>query len=190
MGIKCPAWLQKQRSLKVLAMSNLGILDLAPRWFWNWTSQLEFPDLSNNQIKGDLTKVFLNFATLILSYDQFKGELPRVSANVQVVNIANNSVYGPISPFFCESVNSTNKLAVLDVSNNLLSRELGHGWLHWQALKHLSLGRNHLSGEIPRSIGYLYTLESLRLPKNIFFGYIPSTLQNCTVLSFIDMADN
>ncbi|KEH21677.1 receptor-like protein [Medicago truncatula] len=86
-------------------------------------------------------------------------------------------------------MNFENKLTVLDVSNNLLSGDLGHCWIHWQNLMHLNLGRNNLSGEIPNPIGFLSELESLLLDDNDFYGSIPSTLQNCS-MKFIDLGNN
>ncbi|KAE9621042.1 hypothetical protein Lal_00019219 [Lupinus albus] len=189
-GPKFPAWIKTQSSLKVLTMSAAGISDLAPSWFWNWTLQIEFLDLSNNLISGDLSNVFLNSSIINLSYNVFTGRMPSVSANVEVLNIANNSIAGPISPFFCGKMNAVTKLTVLDVSNNVLSGDLGQCWVHWQALMHLNLGKNNLSGEIPSSIGYLSALESLLLDGNSFSGYIPSAMQNCSMLKFIDMGNN
>lgn len=189
-GVNFPAWLPTQISLKVLEMSHSGITEQPPSWFWKWTLQLDFLDLSNNQICGDLTNILLNSTIIILSSNRFKGQLPRVSANVEVLSIANNSISGPITPFFCERVTMTNKLAVLDLSNNILSGELGHCWKHWKSLMHLNLGNNNLSGKIPNSIGYLYVLDSLQLQKNGFSGYIPSGLQNCSALRFVDIGGN
>ncbi|RHN44437.1 putative leucine-rich repeat domain, L domain-containing protein [Medicago truncatula] len=118
------------------------------------------------------------------------GRLPSVSTNIDVLNIANNSISGPISStFLCKKMNFENKLTVLDVSNNLLSGDLGHCWIHWQNLMHLNLGRNNLSGEIPNPIGFLSELESLLLDDNDFYGSIPSTLQNCS-MKFIDLGNN
>ncbi|QHO43984.1 uncharacterized protein DS421_5g167320 [Arachis hypogaea] len=191
-GPKFPTWLKRQSSLRVFTISKSCISDKAPVWFWNWTLQLEFLDLSNNEISRDLSNVFLNSSIINLSSNLFKGLLPSVSANVEVLNIANNSISGPISPFFCERMNGndTNKLAVLDVSNNRLSGDLGQCWMNWQPLMHLNLGTNKLSGEIPNSIGYLSGLESLLLDDNAFSGSVPSTMQNCSMLKFIDMGDN
>jgi len=190
-GPKFPSWLKMQRSVKVLTMSNSGISDLAPSWFWNWTLQIEFLDLSSNFISGDLSNIYLNSSIINLSSNHFKGRLPSLSANVDVLNIANNSILGPISSFFlCDRRNFENKLTVLDVSNNLLSGDLGHCWIHWQNLMHLNLGRNNLSGEIPNSIGFLSELESLLLDDNDFYGSIPSNLQNCSMLKFIDLGNN
>ncbi|KAL2334689.1 hypothetical protein Fmac_015902 [Flemingia macrophylla] len=189
-GPKFPEWLEKQSSVKMLTMSKAGIADMVPSWFWNWTSQIEFLDLSNNLLSGDLSNIFLKSTIINLSSNLFKGRLPSVSENVEVLNIANNSMSGTISPFLCGKTNATNKLSVLDVSNNVLSGDLGQCWVHWQALVHLNLGSNNLSGEIPNSIGYLSQLESLLLDDNGFSGYIPSALQNCSTLKFIDLGNN
>ncbi|RZB61705.1 Receptor-like protein EIX2 [Glycine soja] len=189
-GPKFPEWLKRQSSVKVLTMSKAGIADLVPSWFWNWTLQIEFLDLSNNLLSGDLSNIFLNSSVINLSSNLFKGTLPSVSANVEVLNVANNSISGTISPFLCGKENATNKLSVLDFSNNVLYGDLGHCWVHWQALVHLNLGSNNLSGVIPNSMGYLSQLESLLLDNNRFSGYIPSTLQNCSTMKFIDMGNN
>ncbi|KAL2577760.1 hypothetical protein AAZV13_16G156500 [Glycine max] len=189
-GPKFPEWLKRQSSVKVLTMSKAGIADLVPSWFWNWTLQTEFLDLSNNLLSGDLSNIFLNSSLINLSSNLFKGTLPSVSANVEVLNVANNSISGTISPFLCGKENATNNLSVLDFSNNVLSGDLGHCWVHWQALVHLNLGSNNLSGAIPNSMGYLSQLESLLLDDNRFSGYIPSTLQNCSTMKFIDMGNN
>ncbi|RZB61730.1 Receptor-like protein EIX2, partial [Glycine soja] len=189
-GPKLPEWLKRKSSVKVLTMSKAGIADLVPSWFWNWTLQIEFLDLSNNLLRGDLSNIFLNSSVINLSSNLFKGRLPSVSANVEVLNVANNSISGTISPFLCGKENATNKLSVLDFSNNVLSGDLGHCWVHWQALVHVNLGSNNLSGEIPNSMGYLSQLESLLLDDNRFSGYIPSTLQNFSTMKFIDMGNN
>ncbi|WVZ15248.1 hypothetical protein V8G54_012814 [Vigna mungo] len=189
-GPKFPEWLKNQSSVKVLAMSKAGISDLVPSWFWNWSLQLEFLDLSNNLLRGDVSNIFLNSSIIDLSSNLFKGTLPSVSANVEVLNVANNSISGTVSPLLCGKTNATNKLSVLDVSNNVLSGDLGQCWVHWQALVHLNLGSNSFSGEIPNSIGYLSELESLLLNDNGLSEYIPSTLQNCSTMKFIDMGNN
>ncbi|KAK7315041.1 hypothetical protein VNO77_33573 [Canavalia gladiata] len=189
-GPKFPEWLKTQNSVKVLTMSKASISDLVPNWFWNWTLQIDFLDLSNNLLSGDLSNVFLNSSIINFSSNLLKGRLPSVSANVEVLNIANNTISGSISSFLCGKTNATNKLSVLDVSHNALFGDLGHCWVHWQALVHLNMGRNNLSGEVPNSIGYLSQLESLLLDNNGFSGYIPSALHNCSTLKFIDMGNN
>ncbi|KAL4625216.1 hypothetical protein ACB092_05G009100 [Castanea dentata] len=170
-GPNFPSWLQSQKSLSLLDMSMSGILGKAPGWFWNWTSNITFINLSNNHIECDVSDIFLG-------------------STVQVLNIANNSFYGPISSFLCQKKIRKNKLKVLDASNNLLSGELSHCWKYWQSLIHLNLGSNNLVGGIPYSMGALVNLQSLRLQKNSICGDIPSSLKKCSNLRLIDTGDN
>ncbi|XP_030971881.1 receptor-like protein EIX2 [Quercus lobata] len=170
-GPNFPSWLQSQRSLSFLDMSMSGISGKAPSWFWNWTLNITGINLSNNHIECDVSDIFL-------------------SSTVKVLNIANNSFYGPISTFLCQKKIRNNKLEVLDASNNLLVGELSHCWKYWQSLIHLSLGSNNLLGRIPYSMGALVNLQSLRLQNNSIYGDIPSSLKKCSNLRLIDMGDN
>ncbi|XP_030938053.1 receptor-like protein EIX2 [Quercus lobata] len=170
-GPNFPSWLQSQRSLRFLEMSMSGISGKAPGWFWNWTSNITVINLSNNHIECDVSDILL-------------------SSTVKLLNIANNSFYGPISTFLCQKKIRKNKLEVLDASNNLLSGELSHCWKYWQSLIHLNLGSNNLVGRIPYSMGALVNLQSLHLQSNSIYGYIPSSLKKCSNLWFIDMGDN
>uniref|UniRef100_A0A2N9IF53 Uncharacterized protein n=1 Tax=Fagus sylvatica TaxID=28930 RepID=A0A2N9IF53_FAGSY len=188
-GPKFPTWLQTQRSLQVLLISNSGISDEAPSWFWNWISNIEILDLSSNHIEGDVSDIVLNSTFLNLRSNHFKGRLPQLSANVQGLNIANNSLSGQISTFLCHTMNRKNKLEILDASNNLLSGEFSHCWRYWQSLIHLNLGSNNLSGKIPYSMGSLVKLQSLSLQNNSISGDIPSSLKMCSSLGLIDIGE-
>ncbi|KAM3747297.1 hypothetical protein ACB098_05G024600 [Castanea mollissima] len=170
-GPNFPLWLQSQKSLSLLDISMSGISGKAPGWFWNWTSNITYINLSNNHIECNVSDIFL-------------------SSTVKVLNIANNSFYGPISTFLCQKKIRKNELEVLDASNNLLSGELSHCWKYWQSLIHLNLGSNNLVGGIPYSMGALVNLQSLRLQKNSICGDIPSSLKKCSNLRLIDMGDN
>ncbi|KAM3746997.1 hypothetical protein ACB098_05G005300 [Castanea mollissima] len=170
-GPNFPSWLQSQRSLNILDMSMSGISGKAPGWFWNWIANITYIDLSNNHIECNVSDIFL-------------------SSTVKMLNIANNSFYGPISTFLCQKKIRKNKLEVLDASNNLLSGELSHCWKYWQSLIHLNLGSNNLVGGIPYSMGALVNLQSLRLQTNSICGDIPSSLKKCSNLRLIDMGEN
>uniref|UniRef100_A0A2N9EG86 Uncharacterized protein n=1 Tax=Fagus sylvatica TaxID=28930 RepID=A0A2N9EG86_FAGSY len=195
-GPNFPTWLQTQRSLHFLFMSKSGILDKAPSWFWNWTSNIDTIDLSDNHIEGDVPDILLNSTVLNLRSNHFKGRLPRLSANVKVLNIANNSIYGPISTFLCKKMNRKNKLEVLDVSNNFLSGEISHCWRYWQSLIHLNLGTNslsgdnHLSGIIPLWVRKMRNLIILRLRSSGLKGKIPPKICQLSSLRILDLANN
>ena len=189
-GPKFPPWLQTQRSLQFLVMPMSRISGNAPSWFWNWSSNINTIDLSENQIKGDVPDILLNSVVLNLRSNHFKGRLPRLSTNVKVLNIANNSFSGPISTFLCNKLNRKNDLQVLDASNNLFLGELSNCWRYWQSLIHLNLGSNSLSGKIPYSMGSLVKLKSLRLQNNSISGDFPLSLKKCLDLGLIDIGDN
>ncbi|KAL7245024.1 hypothetical protein ACSBR2_000380 [Camellia fascicularis] len=54
LGPKFPIWVQSQKNLGYLDLSNTGISDRIPIWFWNSSSSLYFLDLSHNQIYGEI----------------------------------------------------------------------------------------------------------------------------------------
>ncbi|KAK7860997.1 receptor-like protein eix2 [Quercus suber] len=189
-GPNFPEWLKTQRFLEVLLMSMSGILDKAPSWFWNWTSNVDTIDLSSNNIEGDVSDILLNSRILNLKYNHLKGQLPHLSANVKMLNIANNSFSRSISTFLCHEENRRNKLEVLDASNNLLSGKLSHYWMYWQSLVYLNLGSNNLSGRIPYLMVSLVGLKALRLHNNSISGDIPPSLQKCSNLMLIDIGEN
>ncbi|RVX01978.1 LRR receptor-like serine/threonine-protein kinase FLS2 [Vitis vinifera] len=190
MGPKFPTWLQTQTSLRNLDISKSGIVDIAPTWFWKWASHIKWIYLSDNQISGDLSGVWLNNTIIYLNSNCFTGLLPAVSPNVTVLNMANNSFSGPISHFLCQKLNGRSKLEALDLSNNDLSGELPLCWKSWQSLTHVNLGNNHFSGKIPDSISSLFSLKALHLQNNGLFGSIPSSLRDCTSLGLLDLSGN
>ena len=191
LGPNFPTWLQTQTSLRDLDISNSGIIGVAPTWLWKWASRINGPiDLSNNQISGNLSGVWLNNTSIHLNSNCFTGLLPALSSNVIVLNMANNSFSGPISQFLCQKLNITSQLEALDLSNNDLSGQLPHCWKSWPSLSHLNLGNNNLSGKIPNSIRSLISLKALHLRNNGFSGSIPSSLRNYTSLGLLDLSDN
>ncbi|KAJ9701135.1 hypothetical protein PVL29_006469 [Vitis rotundifolia] len=191
MGPNFPTWLETQTSLRYLDISKSGIVDIAPKWFWKWASHIDrLIDLSDNQISGNLSGVLLNNTKIYLSSNCFMGELPRLSPQVSVLDMANNSFSGPISPFLCQKLNGKSNLQTLDMSTNSLSGELSHCWTYWQSLTHLNLGNNNLSGKIPGSMGSLFELEALHLHNNSLSGDIPPSLRNCTSLGLLDLGGN
>jgi len=54
----------------------------------------------------------LNSSVINLSSNHFKGQMPQLSANVKKLNIANNSIFGPISTILCKKMNRKNRLFI------------------------------------------------------------------------------
>lgn len=57
-------------------------------------------------------------------------------------------------------------------------------------MQSLNLSHNHLSGEIPTTIGDIKSLESLDLSHDQFSGLIPHTMSSLTFLSDINLSYN
>ncbi|KAJ6806520.1 putative leucine-rich repeat receptor-like protein kinase [Iris pallida] len=213
LGKKFPSWIRNQANISWLYMSNAGIEDAMPDWFWVSFVQVKLLDISKNAIYGRLPINFFSFVSLdslILRSNYFYGSLPtNFSPNVTFLDLADNLFSGTIDPAIGESMPnlwllslSGNKLygdvpsslcqlqnvLVIDLARNLFSGELPNCWKH--DLRVLDLSSNNLSGGIPDTIGSLSSLEALHLSNNSLSGEIPSSLQGCTRLAILDLSQN
>ncbi|KAF6159690.1 hypothetical protein GIB67_029948 [Kingdonia uniflora] len=188
LGPKFSAWLRTQNSLLSLDLSNASISENIPTWFWNFSSQLYLLDLSNNQIKGELPNVLPN--QTYLGSNNFQGLLPRLTSNVQVLDLSNNYFSGNISLFLCHPLDETYLLLSLDLSRNLLVGEIPNCRTHLTSLILLNLDSNNLYGNIPSSMGSLSELLLFYLRNNSISGEVTPSLQNCTLLQTMDLGDN
>ncbi|XP_020079862.1 LRR receptor-like serine/threonine-protein kinase GSO1 [Ananas comosus] len=204
-----PAWLRWQMQIYNLNLSNTGIRDTVPEWFWNLPYQ--YLDLSHNQIRGKLpmSLQFTSLDTLILRSNKLEGPIPSLPTMLATLDLSENSISGPfLSPisnmsqlyYLLLSSNQINGsipsnicklkyLVVLDLSNNSLSGELPQCWNN-SSLLVLDLSNNNLAGEIPPSIGSLSSLTLLHLNNNTFYGELPLELQHCNNLLFLDLSNN
>ncbi|XP_040371689.1 receptor-like protein EIX2 isoform X2 [Rosa chinensis] len=188
-GPAFPRWIQKQRELTSLFMSNASISDSVPNEFWDLSSSLFELNLSMNQIHGklpDLSTKNCSYFTFDLSSNHLFGQLPPFPPNVGILHLSKNMFSGPLSSF-CPT--EAQKLSNLDLSDNLLSGELPSCWIKYQELLSLNLGNNTFSGNIPSTVGYLKNLVLLRLQDNKLSGDLPS-LENCTELRVVDLGTN
>ncbi|XP_022764311.1 probable leucine-rich repeat receptor-like protein kinase At2g33170 [Durio zibethinus] len=191
LGPGFPSWLHSQKSLRYLDISNSGIADTIPTWFWNISFQLTILNLSHNQIHGKIPSMNMNSYSIIdLSSNYFKGSLPRVSSTVAALDLSNNSFLGSIFDFLCDGMNETSQMEVLNFGGNFLSGNIPNCWENWQSLIAIKLDNNNFTGVIPNSIGSLSSLQSLHLRNNKLFGELPLSLRNCTKLVTIDISEN
>ncbi|XP_041011417.1 receptor-like protein EIX2 [Juglans microcarpa x Juglans regia] len=191
LGLAFPKWLQSQKNYAILEISNAGISDMIPAWFWDFPVGLISLDMSNNQLHGNLPDLSSSrlgyYATIDLSSNQFNGSIPSFPSNVASLGLSNNSFSGNIS-FICEFTYQS--LFLLDLSNNKLSGELPDCWMHMHDLMTLNLANNNFYGKISHSMGSLVFLEFLHLSNNSFVGKLPLSLQNCSYLTTIDVGEN
>ncbi|KAI3705066.1 hypothetical protein L1987_75298 [Smallanthus sonchifolius] len=189
LGPRFPVWIKTQKHFTHLDISNAGISDSVPDWFWDLPLELNFLNISSNEIEGilpDMTYIFDVYPGMDLSNNHFKGRVPSLPS-LATLNLSGNRFSGTLS-FLC---NFDSALTFLDLSNNLLSGSLPDCWLNFQEkLVVLNLSNNNLSGKIPSSLGFLYNLEALYLRANTFVGEVPMSLRNCRRLRFVDLGEN
>ncbi|GMY36254.1 receptor-like protein EIX2 [Fagus crenata] len=166
LGPDFPNWIKTQRFIWYLDLSNTGISDTIPTWFWDLPFELEYLNLSHNQIKGK--------------------PLPVISSNLTTLNLSKNKFSG-LNSFICSF---TGNIIHLDLSSNHLSEGIPNCFMHWEELEILNFAHNNLFGEIPLSMGSLIQLVALDLSNNNLSGEFPWSLQNCTMLRFMQLEKN
>ncbi|XP_061996616.1 receptor-like protein EIX2 [Rosa rugosa] len=164
-----PVWLQSQTELVSVSLTNAGISGPIPEeWVFKISSQIQWLDLSSNQISGKLPfrfNSFPNLSSIVLSHNQFDGTIP-------------------------SSICSIQSLWYLALNNNQLSGEFPKEWSLWSNIDLVDVSNNNMSGNIPSSMGIPSSLYILKIDNNQFSGEIPSALQNCSSLQRLYLGGN
>ncbi|KAK9672555.1 hypothetical protein RND81_12G108200 [Saponaria officinalis] len=188
-GSRFPEWLRTQTNYSRLDLSNSGISDTVPFWFWNLSSVATFISLSRNRLHGKLpTDLPVNYymnPAIDLSFNFLEGTIPSFFGNTVYLNLSRNSFSGPVS-FLC-----LNSITFgIDLSHNNFSGNFPNCWSNFEGMSVMDLSNNSFSGQLPSSLGYLSSLQSLHLRHNKFSGKLPMSLCNLTYLFDLDLGDN
>ncbi|XP_034695758.1 receptor-like protein EIX2 [Vitis riparia] len=213
LGPSFPAWLQSQKNLQNLDLSNCSISSPIPNWFWNISFNMWRLNLSHNQLQGQLPNS-LNFdgeSEIDFSSNLFEGPIPFSIKGVGFLNLSYNKFYGAIPSNIGESlpnlvflslsgnritgtipdsIGHITSLDVIDFSRNNLTGSIPSTINNCSRLFVLDLGNNNLSGIIPKSLGQLQSLQSLHLNHNELSGELLSSWQNLTGLDVLDLSYN
>ncbi|KAL2540196.1 receptor like protein 46 [Abeliophyllum distichum] len=168
LGPHFPTWLQTQKALYYLEISNTEIQDPFPDWFWDLTPKLYNLNASHNNIHGvlpDLSSKFSAFSYIDLSFNHFKLFITNFTGEI------------PASLRKCTS------LRFADLSENKFSGEIP-AWVgdSLSELVLLSLRSNQLFGTIPLNLCDLTCLQVLDISLNKISGAIPNCLSNLTAM--------
>ncbi|XLU99933.1 hypothetical protein S245_014273 [Arachis hypogaea] len=152
----------------------------------NSTESMGFMDLSNNNLRGELSDCWRGFELLVvldLSNNQFYGNMPKSLGslrNIQSIHFEGNDFSGKIP----SSLHNCTQLQVFDVAGNKLSGAIP-SWIgdNIPKLLVLSLHSNHFHGNIPLSMCNLHELHVLDLSLNILSGNIPKCISNLFVMA-------
>ncbi|XP_027150978.1 receptor-like protein EIX2 [Coffea eugenioides] len=216
-GPKFPLWLQTQKRVENLDMSNASISDTIPDWFERVCHSIKFLDFSNNYITGKPPVCKGNSGLkyrmgILLESNKFEGPLQLLPTDSYILHLQNNSLQGIIPHpdinmtldilqvldlsdnhfigSIPDSLCSLQKLAILDLSNNQLSGRIPSCIGKLKTLFALNLANNSLYGHIPISLGHLNDLQSLHLNRNKFTGMVPFSFRHLENLENLDLGKN
>uniref|UniRef100_M0VT47 Disease resistance R13L4/SHOC-2-like LRR domain-containing protein n=1 Tax=Hordeum vulgare subsp. vulgare TaxID=112509 RepID=M0VT47_HORVV len=198
LGPKFPLWLRWLTHLKYLDISNTGISDTVPDWFWIMASTAKILNMRQNKIKGSLppTMELLRAIVIDLSSNQFSGPIPLdfAAPSLEQLFLSDNSIYGTIPFSLCK----LRSLLLLDISENKLTGSIPDCSADTSIknrtsmrIQNLNLRNNNLSGEFPSFLRDCQQIVFLDLAHNHFSGTLPTWIgEKLPNLAFLRLRSN
>ncbi|XP_071723560.1 receptor-like protein 6 [Rutidosis leptorrhynchoides] len=186
-----PAFLQNQKDMNWLDLSDNNITGEVPFWMWDGRfKSMQYLNLSHNFLTG-LDQYYpinpLYMYTIDLSHNMLKGPPPEAPASILYYIVSNNNLTGALPPWICNlssaitlDLSSNNMTGVLPVCLGNIS----------ESLMILNLKVNNFHGSIPEVLLRGTQLTMIDLSDNQLQGKLPRSLANCKMLKFINFANN
>ncbi|GKC32033.1 receptor-like protein EIX2 [Tanacetum coccineum] len=198
LGPQFPLWLQSQRDLEDLDISNTNISSPIPESFWRSVPNLEYLDMSKNQMQCTLNlsgnnrlsgvipecwEKWQRLSVLNLENNKLSGGFPRTlgrMSNIKSLSMRGNKLDGKLPA----SLMNLTYLVILELSGNELAGSIP-SWIGTKLsfLRLLNLRSNNFVGNIPHELCYLVQIQILDLSNNKLMGNIPNCFKNFSVLS-------
>ncbi|XLT60986.1 hypothetical protein HN873_053590 [Arachis hypogaea] len=190
-GPYLPKWLQTQKNLMQLDISNAGISDITPEWFWALSTRLNRMNISYNNLTGiipDFPLRLTEYPSINLASNQFEGSIPAFLRRAVSLDLSNNK-FSDVTSFVCAN-DTAEGLGQLDISKNYLSGQIPDCWENFKSLAYIDVSNNNFSGQVPTSMGSVVELRVLILRNNSLTGELPSSMKHCKNLVMLDAGEN
>lgn len=154
--------------------------------------KLEYLDLSNNKLEGEIPGWLGGVLELMLSHNSFSrfGKSLEVSdvTHIQTLDLSSNSFRGPLPHWICKLRPSM----FLDLSNNIFNGSIPQCLRNTIVpLRALNLQNNNLTGILFQDLFVNATnLELVDVSGNKLEGKLPESLINCISLKFFNVRSN
>ncbi|KAK3421487.1 hypothetical protein EUGRSUZ_G02131 [Eucalyptus grandis] len=199
-GPKFPLWLQTQRNISYLRMANARISDELPNWLSDILLNVEHIDLTNNTLKGPISRMDLNKMPLLgllgLADNNLSGSIPNslwAMENLYLLDLARNQLSGTIpslSPISRMDGNKMPRLIYFYLQDNNLSGSIPNSLCAMENLIQLDLSKNQLSGRLPLCLKKLKALEMILVGDNRLRGQITNYFCHFKQLAVLNLHKN
>ncbi|XP_026429244.1 DNA damage-repair/toleration protein DRT100-like [Papaver somniferum] len=196
--VNIPTWLSEMKHLSQLYVAGTGLVGELPEWLT--TMGLRYLDVSSNALAGEFPRWIGNMPSLFslnLSNNSFHSAIPiefKTILTVIELDLHWNNFTGGLDYIFAKRRDGgMGQYRHLDLSDNMFAGPIDEdtGNLEvMQFIRKLVLSNNPFGGSIPKSLGKLRSLMTLKLANNGLTGTIPSELSNSTLLGSIVLSNN
>ncbi|XP_076895348.1 uncharacterized protein LOC143547942 [Bidens hawaiensis] len=167
-----PYTLNKLKNLKRLELQQNQLSGELPEL--SQLSTLNFLDVSNNLISGNLISFPANLIELTMRNNSLQGNIPaslvKDSVYLQVLDLSYNNLTGSIPP----ELFTHPSLQQLTLSHNQLQQvQIPVNNINNSELIAVDLSNNNINGFLPGFMGWMPKLSALSLENNKFSGVIP-----------------